>query len=222
MEQHEFPDRERGKKRGPGRRNGQSAARPTDDPMICLTVDAHERPKRDFLTLPEVDRLVEAARKGRYGTRDAAMVLLAVRHGLRASELVSLQLADLDLEGGRVWVNRLKRGLSTSQPLAGDELRAIRAYLRARRDTSPWAFLSSQGGPLTRRQWQYLVAEAGKRAGLGRVHPHMLRHSCGHILADQGADTRLLQDYLGHRDIRHTALYSRTASRRFNSLWGRR
>lgn len=221
MNQHEFPGLRCAEEVGPNRRNGKSASQASDDPMNCLTVDAHERPRRDFLTLREVERLVEAARRGRYGTRDVAMVLLAVRHGLRSSELVGLQLADLDVEGGRVWVNRLKRGLSTSQPLAGDELRAIRAYLRTRQDSSPWAFVSSQGGPMTRRQWQYLEAESGKRAGLGRVHPHMLRHSCGHILADQGADLRLLQDYLGHRDPRHTAFYSRTASRRFEGLWRR-
>lgn len=133
-----------------------------------------------------------------------------------------MQLADIDLEGGRVWVSRLKRGLSTSQPLAGDELRAIRGNtLRTRDDRSPYAFVSSQDGPITRRQWQYVVAAAGKKAGLGRDHPHMLRHSCGHILADQGADLRLLQEYLGHRDRRHTAFYSRTASRRFEGLWRR-
>ena len=53
------------------------------------------------------------------------------------------------------------------------------------------------------------------------VHPHTLRHSCGFALADRGHDLRLIQDYLGHRDPRHTVHYSRTSGRRFEGLWGR-
>ncbi len=182
-------------------------------------VDAHERTKRDFLTQAEVDRLVAGARGGRFGARDSLMVLLAYRHGLRASELIKLRIDDFDLDTGRLWVKRLKNGLSTRQPLAGDELRAVKAYLRSRDDRLPYAFLSSQGGPMTRQAWYYLVGQAGERAELGPVHPHMLRHTTGHLLADR--DTRVLQDWLGHRDIRHTAHYSRTSSKRFEGLWGR-
>lgn len=89
----------------------------------------------------------------------------------------------------------------------------------SRDDRLPYAFLSSQGGPMTRQAWYYLVGQAGDRAGLGAVHPHMLRRTTGHLLADR--DTRVLQDWLGHRDIRHTAHYSRTSSKRFEGLWGR-
>jgi type 1 fimbriae regulatory protein FimB len=64
------------------------------------------------------------------------------------------------------------------------------------------------------------VAEIGRRAGLPlKVHPHMLRHSCGFALANKGRDTRLIQDYLGHRNIRHTQLYTQTAAVRFERLW---
>ncbi len=184
-----------------------------------LTVDGHERHKRDFLTKGEMDRLLAGARQGRFGVRDHALLLISFRHGLRVTEAVELQRQDLDLDGGRLWVSRLKGGLSTSQPLQGDELRALRAYLRTRSDNLPFLFLSSQGSSMTRQNAHYLVKQAGERAGLGSVHPHMLRHSCGHVLADTGTDTRLLQDWLGHRDIRHTAHYSRTASKRFEGLW---
>jgi integrase len=190
-------------------------------PPAAGVVDAHERRKRDFLTQTELDQLIAAARQGRFGQRDAAMILIAYRHGLRATELISLRRDDIDLEEGRVWIERLKRGLSTSQPLAGDEVRILRAYFRERTDRLPWAFASSQRTQFSRQAWHYLVREAGERAGLGPVHPHMLRHSCGHVLADAGTDTRLLQDWLGHRDIRHTALYSRTSSKRFEGLWKR-
>lgn len=184
-----------------------------------VTVDGHERHKRDFLTKGEMDRLLAGARQGRFGVRDHALLLIAFRHGLRVTEAIELQRQDLDLDGGRIWVSRLKGGLSTSQPLQGDEIRALRAYLRTRSDSLPFLFLSSQGSSMTRQNAHYLVKQAGERAGLGAVHPHMLRHSCGHVLADTGTDTRLLQDWLGHRDIRHTAHYSRTASKRFEGLW---
>ena len=65
-----------------------------------------------------------------------------------------------------------------------------------------------------------VITEVGKRAGLGiEVHPHMLRHSCGFALANKGRDTRLIQDYLGHRNIQHTQIYTRTAAVRFEDLW---
>jgi site-specific recombinase XerD len=130
------------------------------------------------------------------------MLLLAYRHGFRVSELVSLARRDVSLAEVRIWCARKKNGLSTSQPMAGDELRAIRAYLNSRDDSLPWLFVSSQSGQMTRQNFNYLVSTAAQRAGLGHVHPHMLRHSCGHALADKGADTRLMQDWLGHRDIR--------------------
>ena len=119
----------------------------------------------------------------------------------------------------RIWVDRLKGGLGTSQPLQGDELRALKAYLRTREDGLPWLFLSSQEGQMTRQNVNYLVKAAGDRANLGDIHPHMLRHSCGHALAEKGTDTRLMQDWLGHRDIRHTAWYSRTSAKRFEGIW---
>lgn len=188
--------------------------------LVEGVVDAHDRQKRDFLTARQASRLVEGARGGRHGVRDQALMLLAYRHGLRASEATGARREDVDLEQGTLWVRRLKGGLSTEQPLAGDEIEALRVYLASRRDREPWLFLSSQGGRMTRQNFYYLVGQAGGRAELGHVHPHQLRHTCGHVLANKGADTRLVQDWLGHRDIRHTARYTRTASERFRGLWG--
>ncbi|MDK8874741.1 MULTISPECIES: tyrosine-type recombinase/integrase [Paracoccus] len=181
-------------------------------------VDAHLR-RRDYLTPDEVKRLLAAARSGRHAARDHLMLLLIYRHGLRVSELIALRRTDLDLTSGQLWVQRLKRGLSTSQPLAGDELRALRRHLAGRHDALPWLFLSERGQPLTRQAVNYLLTRIAARAGLGAVHPHMLRHSCGHALAHAGRDLRLIQDYLGHRDPRHTARYTRTAAVRFQNIW---
>ena len=116
-------------------------------------------------------------------------------------------------------MGRLKNGLSVEHPIAGDELRAIKRCLGSRTDQLPWLFLSERGQPLTRSSVQYLVRVAGESVGLQGIHPHTLRHSCGYYLADRGTDLRTMQDYLGHRDPRHTVHYTRVAGRRFEGLW---
>jgi type 1 fimbriae regulatory protein FimB len=179
--------------------------------------------RKNFLTEAEIERFLKSSRYGRHGVRNFAMMLLAYRHALRVSELVNLRMADLDLDTGRLFVRRNKGSLSTSQPLGGDEIRGVRAWLRQRINApccnSPLLFLSERG-PMTRQAVNYLTKEIGHRAGLSlHIHPHMLRHSCGYALANKGCDTRLIQDYLGHSNIRHTQLYTRTAAVRFERLW---
>jgi type 1 fimbriae regulatory protein FimB len=181
-----------------------------------------DRPK-NFLTEAEMGNFLKAARRGRHSVRNFAMLLLAFRHGLRVTELINMRMADVDLDTGRLFVRRLKGSLSTNQPLEGDEIRALRAWLRERINApccnSPLVFLSERG-PMTRQAFNYICAEAGKRARLSiKVYPHMLRHSCGFALANKGRDTRLIQDYLGHRNLRNTEIYTRTASVRFEGLW---
>ena len=181
-----------------------------------------DRPK-NFLTEAEIENFLKAARKGRHSIRNFAMLLVAFRHGLRVSELINMRMADVDLDTCRLFVRRLKGSLSTSQPLEGDEIRALRAWLRQRINApccnSPLVFLSDSG-PMTRQAFNHICAEVGKRAKLDiKVHPHTLRHSCGYALANKGRDTRLIQDYLGHRNITHTQIYTRTAAVRFEGLW---
>ncbi len=183
-------------------------------------VDSHSK---NFLTESEIKRFLSAARKGRHSVRDFCLMLLAYRHGLRVSELIDIRLKEVDLETGRIFVRRVKGSLSTHQPIEGDELRAIRAWLRERTDypnaDSNYLFLSERG-PLTRQAVNYLTEEIGKRANLNfKVTPHMLRHSTGYYLANRGYDTRLIQDYLGHKNITHTVRYTRTAASRFENLW---
>jgi type 1 fimbriae regulatory protein FimB len=184
---------------------------------------AVDRRAKDFLTEAEMKRFIDAARGSRHGTRDYAMMLMTFRHGLRVSELVDLRLRDIDLQTARLYVRRKKGSLSTHQPIEGDELRALRAWLRERERRSDarstYLFLSERG-PMTRQAVNYLVAQSGKRAKLRfHVHPHMLRHSTGYYLANRNYDTRLVQDYLGHRNIAHTVRYTRTAAVRFEGLW---
>jgi type 1 fimbriae regulatory protein FimB len=180
--------------------------------------DAHERDK-DFLSPEEVDRVLDAAKRSRHGARDHLLMLMMYRHGLRVSEAVRLRRDDVNLDQARLWVQRAKNGLSVEHPVPGDELRAIKRYLCGRADRLPWLFVSERGTQLTERAVYYLVRTAGESAGLSDVHPHTLRHSCGYYLADRGTDLRTMQDYLGHRDPRHTVYYTRVAGRRFEGLW---
>ena len=191
--------------------------------MIAQADDAVDDRPKNFLTEAEIASFLQVSRKGRHGIRNYAMALLAYRHGLRVSELINIRLADVDLDTGRLFVRRLKGSLSTSQPLDGDEIRALRRWLRKRLNApcydSPLLFLSERG-PFVRQALNYVFGEIGKKAGLPiRVHPHALRHSTGFALANKGHDTRLIQDLLGHRNISHTTIYTRTAAVRFEGLW---
>ena len=118
---------------------------------------------------------------------------------------------------------RLKGGLSTTHPLRGDEIRAIKAWLVERtlmKAPGRTFFLSEQRKPLHRSTVNLALRKYGEKAKLPvAVHPHMLRHACGFAIADQGGDTRLIQDYLGHRNIQHTVRYTATNPARFEKLW---
>jgi type 1 fimbriae regulatory protein FimB len=119
------------------------------------TVDGRSK---DYLTEAEMKRFLDAARSGRHGVRDYALLLMAYRHGMRVSELIDVRLSDVDLVTARLFVRRKKGSLSTHQPIEGDELRAIKAWLRQRSvnnnaSCSPFLFLSERG-PMTRQASQ--------------------------------------------------------------------
>lgn len=169
---------------------------------------------REYLTEAEVERLIEAAHKrGRNGARDAAAVLLAYRHGLRAAELCQLRWSQIDLKHGRLHVNRAKGGIESVHPLHGPELRALRPL----RGQSPYVFVSEAGTPATTAWFLRMVQRIGRAAKLPfPVHPHMLRHSTGY---NDGHDTRSLAHYLGHRNLQSTAKYTALAPDRFAKFW---
>jgi type 1 fimbriae regulatory protein FimB/type 1 fimbriae regulatory protein FimE len=175
---------------------------------------------REYLTEAEVERLMAAARKeSRYGSRDATLVLLMFRHGLRVSEAVALRWDAVHLEEASLNVARLKNGKPSTHPLTGDELRALRKLRRDWPD-SPFLFCSERGGPMTADNVRKLVTRLGRDARFAfPVHPHMLRHSTGYKLANDGRDTRLIQDYLGHKNITHTVRYTELAQSRFKGLF---
>jgi type 1 fimbriae regulatory protein FimE len=180
----------------------------------------HDPAVREYLRPDEVDAMVQAARtSGRHRVRDAAIILLMFRHGLRTAELVALRWHQVDLKTGYLDVHRVKRGHDAKHPLRGPQLRLLRELQRLYPD-SPYVFVSERKAPLSPRSIREIVARAGKLAGLPFVpHPHQLRHACGYYLASHGHDTRAIQDYLGHKNIQHTVRYTEMAPHRFESFW---
>jgi integrase len=175
--------------------------------------------RRRYLTANELEKLIKASRRGRYGRRDATLILLMARHGLRVTEAVDLRWDQIDFSKGHLHVRRLKGGIHSVHPIQGDELRALRELRRQQRAQSAFVFTSERGGPMTRSNVAKMIETAGERVGLAHVHRHMLRHTCGHLLADAGHDTRRLQLWLGHSDIKHTARYSELSARPFRDFW---
>lgn len=182
--------------------------------------------KRKHLTQYEVEALLQAARNGPNPERNHCLITLCFLHGFRASEVRLLRHSDIDLDGRSICIYRLKNGFSTIHPLLDEEVLALTTWLAKRTELvnadSEWVFLSQQGKPIARQTVYQLITRLGVAAGISvTVHPHMLRHSCGFALADRGIDTRLIQDYLGHRNIRHTVRYTASNAERFRGVWDR-
>jgi type 1 fimbriae regulatory protein FimE len=175
---------------------------------------------REYLSEKEVARVIAAAAaEGRHGLRDSTLILIAYRHGLRVSELVSLRWDQIDLAQGLVHVARLKNGVPSVHPLRGPELRALRRLQREDANGA-YVFVSERKAPLTPDAVRKIVGRAGREAGIQfSIHPHMLRHATGYKLANDGHDTRAIQQYLGHRNIQHTTRYTDLAPNRFKDFW---
>jgi len=179
-----------------------------------------DRRTREYLTPAEVDKLLKAsAQVGRHGARDRTLLLIAYRHALRVSELVAMRWEQIDLKAGLVHVARVKNGTPSTQPIRGPELRALRELKREYPD-SPYLFVTERGGPMTPATVRKLIARAGELARLPfPIHPHMLRHSAGYKFANEGHDTRAIQQYLGHKNITHTVRYTELSAERFKNFW---
>jgi integrase len=180
-----------------------------------------KRSQMTFLTPEEVLTLLKVARER--STRDWAMILLAYRHGLRASEVCGVKLADIDLKTGSISVRRLKGSPQTIQPLYQhrgqpllDETAALRVWLRKRpKDGSDYLFTSQKGGKLDRTQFFRAFRTVGRLAGLPieKQHPHVLKHSLASHLVAGNVNLALVRQALGHRSIISTMQYVGTSDR---------
>jgi integrase len=178
-----------------------------------------KRGQMTFLTPDETLIVLKVARER--STRDWTMILLAYRHGLRASEVCSLKLADIDLKVGSISIRRLKGSLQTVQPLYPhrgqpllDEMSALRTWLRERQsDGSDYLFTSQKGGKLDRTQFFRLFQTVAETTGLPieKRHPHVLKHSLASHLVAGNVNLALIRQALGHRSINSTMQYVGTS-----------
>jgi type 1 fimbriae regulatory protein FimB/type 1 fimbriae regulatory protein FimE len=175
---------------------------------------------REYLTPAEIEKLIKAAREGRWSLRDATLITAAYRHGLRAVEACQLEWSQVEFgRNAALHVTRAKQGKPSVHPIRGGELRMLTA-LRKEYPDSMYVFTSERGTPFTTGAINRLVKIIGQRAGLQLpVHFHMLRHSCGYKLANDGIDTRAIQDWLGHVSITHTTRYTALSQTRFKDFW---
>jgi type 1 fimbriae regulatory protein FimB/type 1 fimbriae regulatory protein FimE len=178
-----------------------------------------EKRVREYLTPAEVKDMVDAAKTvGRHSLRDSLLILIMYRHALRAGELIDLKWEQLDLDGAKLHVNRLKNGDPSVHFLEGDEIRALRK-LRREYEGSAFVFTSERQGPLSINAVHKIVVRAGELACIEfPVHSHMLRHGKGFQLASKGVDTRAIQAYFGHKNIQHTVRYTQLDAKRFKGF----
>ncbi|PHM45622.1 FotT [Xenorhabdus mauleonii] len=193
--------------------------------------------KRKYLTQTEIEMLLTELNKHAHAARNICMMFMGFIHGFRVSELLSLRISDVDLDGKSLRVQRLKNGFSTIHPMVSREIQLINDWLAERSkyiskkkkpldaqqsnsEGSDWLFLSRSGKRMSRQQVYKIIRQTSLKAKLSIcANPHMLRHACGYALADNGVDTRLIQDYLGHRNIRHTVRYTASNAGRFETIW---
>ena len=191
----------------------------TENRTVPLRRTNRELRTREYLTPGEVRKLMAAARKNRHGHRDATMILITFRHGLRATEVCQLRWDQFDLKRGTIHVNRIKNGIESVHPVGGEELRALRR-LQREKEENRYVFVSKRGAPLTHEGFLKMVKRTGVAAKLPfSVHPHMLRHACGYKLANDGHDTRAIQLYMGHKNIQNTVGYTQLSAGRFKDFW---
>jgi len=162
--------------------------------------------------------------------RDRALLETLYGTGIRISEAVGLELADLDLDDGVMRVlgkgdkERIVPVGRSARRVVGDYLRDGRLALRsARRRGTPDSdavFLNSRGGRISRQACWSIVRNAGARVGLdAHLSPHVLRHSCATHMLDRGADLRVVQELLGHASISTTQVYTKVSPERLRAVY---
>jgi len=177
-----------------------------------------------FLTQDEVDKLLEQPDlSDDAGGRDRAMLELLYATGLRVSELVSLRMADVELEAGSL--SCFGKGSKQRRiPIGRSSIRFLKNYFTARQrmlegNRSDLLFIERNGNPITRQKFWKIITRYGESAGLGHVTPHMLRHSFATALIENGADLRSVQMMLGHSNINTTQVYTHVTNERLKSAY---
>jgi integrase/recombinase XerD len=197
-----------------------------EDPAMTIQSPKFRQSLPEFLSLAEVDRLLEQPDTGTVvGLRDRAMIELMYSCGLRVSELCGLRVADLRMEDGCLRCIG-KGNKERLVPVGKRALAIVEKYLRDSRpkllgeNSSPFLFLHQKGGKMNRITYWKMVGAYGRKAALRKaVTPHMLRHSFATHLLDRGADLRSVQMMLGHADIATTQIYTHVVEERLKQVY---
>ena len=176
---------------------------------------------REYLYEHEVEALIDAAKKTDYSVRNQTLIMLCYRHGLRSTEACNMQWSQIDFENYRIHVNRIKNSDSSVQPLRDREIVLLRRLFKERKGDQQFLFMTRFGTKFNNALFNKLMFKLGVDAGLliPKIHPHMLRHSTGYKLANEGFDLRIIQDYLGHKNINNTVLYTKLSEKKFDSVF---
>ncbi len=193
---------------------------PCPVPVEILRLKHKDKRPREYLYEHEIDALIKVA-NGPNKTRDQALILISYRHGLRAGEASNLKWSQIDFETRRIHVTRQKGGIDSVHPIRDQEIRLLKKLWENRVSGSPYVFMTNRGTKFNTAAFQKMIASLGKKANLTipQIHPHMLRHSTGYKLANEGIDTRTIQDYLGHSNINNTVIYTKLSSAKFDGLF---
>lgn len=178
-----------------------------------------EKRTRKHLTQKELNSLLIAAKKSLRPVQSYTLILLMFRHGLRSGEAIALKWQDIDFEGARIFIRRLKHGIEQSHPLDKDELKTLRALKNKQKNKSIYVFVNYQGLPYTENSLWPLIKRLGVKANIDfPIYPHMLRHTCGTLLAAKTGDPLLVKDYLGQRKIDSAMEYINLSGKRFETM----
>jgi len=169
------------------------------------------RKAQAFLTLRETKALFNQIGS----LRDYCIFLLAYRHGLRASEVASLKVKDIDFEDFKIWCERQKGSRSGFHKFDKKELERLQAWLKIRSPKSPYLFPSGVAGHISRKTLDRLIKKYGEKAKLpvGKRHFHILKHSIAVHMLEAGAEIKLVQELLGHKNIQNTLVYAQLVSK---------
>jgi type 1 fimbriae regulatory protein FimB len=177
----------------------------------------HQQTRTSMVHLEPVEVLSVLRAAKAKSARDWAMIVVAYKHGMRASEVCNLRLEDIDMQNGSIVVHRLKGSLRTTQAVTEhrgepllNELKALRVWLRQRKDDgSDYLFTSQKGGRLDRSQFFRLFQTIAGEAGLPaeKQHPHVLKHSIATHLVSANVNLALVKQQLGHKSIGSTIRY---------------
>jgi integrase len=169
------------------------------------------RKAQAFLTLRETRSLFRQIGS----LRDYCVFLLAYRHGLRSSEVCALKVHDIDLDTGKIFLTRLKGSRSGFHVFDKREKERLEAWLKIRNSHSPYMFPSGPAGHISRKTLDRLIKKYGERAKLpvGKRHFHILKHSIAVHMLEAGAEIKLVQELLGHKNIQNTLVYAQLVSK---------